>query len=1011
MSSDHAYRTEIKELLDQKGEILATAVFDVDGVPTVCFLEDDGRYANDLLAINNIREKIWNQNLISIVLFVNKENARAMPIINQGSEDEQITFSEAKKTGFFSSRDVQSGQVFLRHPNWFLPENRVDYHLLRNLSFIIRELEKIGLKKADAQYLMAQVLFISYLEHREIIGESYRTKHHLTRLEILVQQKNFIGVMELLKHLKHDFNGDFLESNTEAVMLWGNLPEKAFSLLYKFLRRENLETRQQSFWGYDFRYIPVELISGIYESFLSDDKRDIGAYYTPRHLANLVVSRVFADSQDILAERIYDGACGSGILLTTAYRRMLSYAEAETGSPLRFLDRRKLLEDHIYGSDINASACRVTTFSLYLSMLEGLQPTDIAELQSNENIKLPPLYNGNIRGGKKYGDFFSEDNPHATSGSFTIFLSNPPWIEPKKEKSLSSDQWASHNNVHLPRRQVAAAFMFRVRESLAPEGRLCMILPTSVIAAPTSYKFFRDWIEQYQIKEIINFGDLRKIMFNNAKQPCVVVVAKPRDDSPQEEIPNVETFEYWIPKADVSFAFGRLALHNSDRHQLSTHSVSQDNGLFTTLFWGTMQDVATIAFLRLDGTLGEMVGSDGPWCMRKGFHKKDKSITNPMSTDEIRSMPYLDAKQIDSDIPAILNSKTLSKFPENIQTVSRLPEDLIDIFKRSKIIFADGMTGYRSIRAAFSSEAFSFSHSIGVIAVRSKDESNGEDEALLRFVSIYLHSSLVQYILLLTAYQINFERERVSLNDIQQLPFIHPNHHVNKERAWEIVHQVCNYTYDIEKRLQQSNIQLGKSPTRTPREYELLIFEYFGLNEIQQTRVLEVADKIAPNLQPNSIQKLNTFLQKRPDDTLLHEYANRLLHTIRSWRDARDGVGDVKISINVNSNGICGPLGIVRVKVVTADQCVDLKSIAPEFNDPNDQAVAALLEDLHNKKLRPIEIPGDLYLATDVVIRINEMVYLVKPLITRFWLLSEAYRDAERIVRKVINENQGKVNR
>jgi len=999
--ANHSYRNEITELLDENGDILATAVFDVEGVPTVCFIEDDGRYISDSPALNRILEKIWNQNLISIVLVADSQNIRAMPIIHQNSEDKLIPFPEAKKTGPFSSRDIQSGEVFLRYPKWFSPENRVDFCLLRNLSCIVQDLKKFGLEKADAQYLMAQVLFISYLEHREIIGEVYRRKHNLKRLEDLVHQRDANGVNELLKHLKHDFNGDFLESDTEASTLWSNLPEKAFSRVDKFLRREDLETRQQSIWPYDFRYIPVELISGIYESFLSEEKRDIGAYYTPRHLANFVVSRVFADSQDILAERVYDGACGSGILLTTAYRRMLSYAEATAGSPLGFLDRCKLLEEHIYGSDINVSACRVTAFSLYLSMLEGLQPTDIAELQNNENIKLPSLYNKNITGGVEFGDFFSEKNPHATSGDFTVFLSNPPWVEPEKEKLLSSDQWARHNNVQIPRRQVAAAFMLRARDSLVPNGRSCMILPISVIAARTSSKFFRDWIEKYQVKEIINFGDLRKIMFNNAKQPCVVVTAKPRSEFSQEQIPHVETFEYWVPKADVSFAFGRLTLHSSDRHQLSTQSVYQDNGLFTTLFWGTKYDVAIITSLRLHGALDEIVGRNGPWCIRKGFHKKDKSIAEPVSADDIRAMPYLDAKRFNSDIPLMLNPEILSGFPDDIKTVSRLPNDLINIFKSPKIIFTDGMTSQRTIRAAFSDKTFSFSHSIGVISGPTKDEE------LLRFVSIYLRSRLVQYVLLLTAYQINFERERVTINDIQQLPFIHPDQHTNKERAWEIIHTVCQYTFDIENKLQQPGGWFGNRFKHISMESESLIFEYFGLDKIQQTRVFEVADEIAPNLQPNSVLGLNTSLQKRPEESILRKYANGLRQAIYSWREARGGVGDVKIAINVNSENICGPLGIVRVEPINSKQYEDLELDKPEQDD---QVIASLLELLDQKKLLPLEIQDNLYLAMDVVIRKEEIIYLVKPLVARFWLLSDAYRDAERIVLRVLaTENREKL--
>jgi hypothetical protein len=44
-------------------------------------------------------------------------------------------------------------------------------------------------------------------------------------------------------------------------------------LLAQFLLQTRMRDGQKSLWRYDFKYIPVELISGIYESFLSDTQR------------------------------------------------------------------------------------------------------------------------------------------------------------------------------------------------------------------------------------------------------------------------------------------------------------------------------------------------------------------------------------------------------------------------------------------------------------------------------------------------------------------------------------------------------------------------------------------------------------------------------------------------------------------------------------------------------------------------------------------------------------------
>ena len=125
---------------------------------------------------------------------------------------------------------------------------------------------------------------------------------------------------------------DFLDREAGLTSVWVELPDAGFDIISDFLSATDMARRQPSFFPYNFRYIPVELLSGIYESFLGkDDKKKLAAYYTPRHLANLVVDQAFSESKDLLAERIYDGACGSGILLTTAFRRLLGETEARQG--------------------------------------------------------------------------------------------------------------------------------------------------------------------------------------------------------------------------------------------------------------------------------------------------------------------------------------------------------------------------------------------------------------------------------------------------------------------------------------------------------------------------------------------------------------------------------------------------------------------------------------------------------------------------------------------------------
>ena len=74
----HPYTLEIQSLLRPEGDIKARAVFDVEGVPTVVFVGDDDAPLSQV-DLDRIRQKVWNQNLATVVIQVEGESARAFP--------------------------------------------------------------------------------------------------------------------------------------------------------------------------------------------------------------------------------------------------------------------------------------------------------------------------------------------------------------------------------------------------------------------------------------------------------------------------------------------------------------------------------------------------------------------------------------------------------------------------------------------------------------------------------------------------------------------------------------------------------------------------------------------------------------------------------------------------------------------------------------------------------------------------------------------------------------------
>jgi hypothetical protein len=58
---------------------------------------------------------------------------------------------------------------------------------------------------------------------------------------------------------------------------------------------------------------------------------------------------------------------------------------------------------------------------------------------------------------------------------------------------------------------------------------------------------------------------MRRILFDSAVHPTAVISGIRRLPENIGKIPPQESFDYFVPKADVSLAFGRLTAHSFDR--------------------------------------------------------------------------------------------------------------------------------------------------------------------------------------------------------------------------------------------------------------------------------------------------------------------------------------------------------------------------------------------------------------------------------------------------------------
>lgn len=985
------YAAEIDDMLAPGGAIGASAVFCVGEQPAICFI--DAEQVEDGLEqrIEQIRQKVWNQNLASVVLVVSDEALAAYAVNDREAEPDVLSRADVAARGFWSAYEVQSGFIKDRLSSWFQPEARVDQRLLVNLREVVRALIKAELTPTGAEALMAQVIFLCYLEQRGIVGDAYRRAHKLKVLEAYVARQDGAGIEGYLKRLGVDFNGDFLSSDDGGAPQWTKLNAKAFRAVRRFLEAVDFETGQGSLWRYDFSHIPVELISGIYETLLKERQGALGAYYTPRHLANLVAEQAFEGFAKPEACSVYDGACGSGILLTTAFRKMLRSAEVARGEKLRFEERVALMRTNLFGNDLDETACWITAFSLYLSLLEGLDPVDISLLQSDAKQKLPNLIGPgrNIQKGATHGDFFSPKNPFAGKAKFDIFICNPPWRESDDDEKPSWESWCREQKPPYPigRRQIAAGFAFLATKSVKPDGVVALIMPLNLIAGATdqSNSFRQRWLEDVRIERIINFADVRRLLFAAAKHPCAVVRARPRRIVEGAIELGEEQVEYWAPKTDVSLALGRLAVHPIDRKLLTARDIYSKPYLLISAYWGEQRDLDLLRHLQRFGTLGDtMMRRNEPWIAGKGFHAPNQS-NRSRSLGPLEPLAYLAADRVPRDYPIIAADAQMDRVKDHYQVVASPGGKNARLYHGPRVLLTDGLTEQYGIRAAYTEEAFAFTSSVGAIG------GPVEDGELIKFLTAYLRSPLATFLLIMTGYSVIGERPRVAIEDLKAFPFCAPEKHPDAQKAAVIIGKVATI---FDQMATIDEWQRDHAYGSVEAELHELVFDYFGLTRSDRLLIRDMVSTVAASIQPQDYARLTTPLLHRPSKNEVSEYARVLAAELETLRRRAGGAGALAVEAVVD--GPSGFFGAIRVALSSDDK--DHNSTARSGNAF--QALLMVMDAALGSHLGRTE-RDDLFKMPNAMIVAGDSFYFIKPMRRRFWLARTALADADLITRTV----------
>lgn len=658
-----------------------------------------------------------------------------------------------------------------------------------------QELKDLGLTTDECIALTGRALFFRYLMGRGIIDETHLPKispgaHSL--------EACFGGATTLASTnawLDQTFNGDLLKLPT------GNYSEYFGQLFQRFGDRvaRPLEailgldqpvapgaSQMPLNWGdLDFDHVPIGLLSETYEELMyrfdAEARRDTSVYYTPSHIAEYMVAEAFHGHPDGSRARVLDPACGAGVFLVAAFRKLAELRFVETGKRPNRNALRSMLNTQLVGFDINNHARTLAALALYLTALE-LDPTPapVEELTFRKledrvlvNVADPGSNPATIQ---PMAGSLGKHLPEVYRGAFGLVIGNPPWTSLKPAYKAIDQiftercrEIAKHRNLpdiaqeyRNPDQVTDLPFVWGAMEWAKPGGRIALALAGRWLfkMSPAGFAARKAIFQALAVTGILNGASIRQSqVWPNVDQPFCLLFADNRLPEPADQ------FVFVSPDDDPALsAKGRMRIDAHDAVPVALTQVAEQPSLLKTLYRGTALDAKIVQRIREKTriTIGEFWIPELGLCRGQGYQ-----IANRSGDDNfLAGLPNLGARY--SEHPFVVVAENLLPYePAGLQWPRQRP-----IYCAPLLLIREGNRADRSRGRALISDA-DIAYSESYFGFSAADHNDGK--FLTRYLLVLIHSQLFEYFSLMTSGKFGFEREALQLRDVESFPIIPPN--------------------------------------------------------------------------------------------------------------------------------------------------------------------------------------------------------------------------------------------
>lgn len=506
---------------------------------------------------------------------------------------------------------------------------------VKNLSDMLtkRQLLSSSLRRR----LLILSLLIAYLEEREVLLPEDFNNALIGATRFFDVLQNSSSLISLLQVLESRFNGHvFSLSDEERTLLLQSNSE--LQLYAQLIDGYKDASGQLNFWRlYSFKDLPIELISNIYQLFVTDTASSI---YTPSALVRLMLGEVlnWKRLDNLMAGNgaILDPSCGSGIFLVESYKRLVTHWRSRNNWQRPNVDILRELLSRIHGVDLEEGAIELAAFSLCLSLCDALEPKEI-----RASIKLFPSLPGNTL---HKSCFFKAKQLELIKSPIEIIVGNPPFIA-KLSTESAVESYKNYTKTYgkLGDKQLAYLFLNDAMELLVEGGVLAMIEPSGFIYNKNADMFRNNFFSRWKVREILDFVSVRGIFKKGDADPKIIVAIV---EATKPDIKNDKLLHAVFRRNGRATAEQGFDIDYYDLNWVKTQDILNSHYIWRANLLGGGRIVSLIERLRSYPTLSEYVKKQD-WDIGEGYIAGSNSKIKP--TDHLIGKPLMPTQALTKD--------------------------------------------------------------------------------------------------------------------------------------------------------------------------------------------------------------------------------------------------------------------------------------------------------------------------------------------------------------------------